>query len=880
MIGMTSVCPQCKFPIPREDSRYCNQCGSDLRAISAALIAKDSSERQAIESVETLNEKVNSINSFNTGQPSKTNMVSSQEENKPQKPDASLHILLRDGSVIERDLVSDETKLGKGSQNDIILADASVSSTHAMISIVDGIYVLSDLGSRNGTFLNDSRVAGLVTLQHGDLIKMGHCTLTFRIKEAGDTLSIPRTQLLGSNQPPPPPTPPPAPKAPAITEEVLANALVSSGLIAPGEIQRLRGADARGRRLSRALLEEKLVTEIGLRDLMSRTFNISPVELKTMEVDVSAAILLNQAFLREKLICPIVGQAMDRLMIAIADPTDKVAIDEVENITHKKASLRLATPSEITAQLNNYFTPRLIGVMPSGEKVEGLLNQPEVEIGKAPHNRLVVSDPTVSNTHAIVLVSDGCYSIVDLGSSNGTFINGHRLGNDAQTLQHGDKIQLGQVLLTFRNPAETTENKTARLSLEALEEVRRRAALHPYPAGVRTDPVSWSITPSGIVPMPTAAPAAAEDEDEKKEKKKKKKEANRIKAAWVGGISRVVAQVLGVVLTVGLTIYLLNRTPGSSSHIKPSSAINSGQGGDADATGNRTELTQSDSWKRLGAGLFGGTYEASGVAHVPGTNGVLFVSDGSKGEVFWMQLDENGKQEGSIKSIPLGVNFKDSESITYGNSYFYLLTSQSDPKDGEENVFVRFDLNQETQSLRGQPDIINNFRSFLLSNVLDIASLGAPPGAEGGLNIEGIAWDPNYGRLLLGLRSPLIGNQAVLIPLMFRDPRGAFARENLKIGDPRVILLPLEGHGIRDITYDTRIKNFLIISGAPENVPKNNFILWEWDGQPDSKPVKLLTLDEKMKPEGITSTTIKGQSFVFVVGDAGSYVKLNYANPK
>jgi hypothetical protein len=259
-------------------------------------------------------------------------------------------------------------------------------------------------------------------------------------------------------------------------------------------------------------------------------------------------------------------------------------------------------------------------------------------------------------------------------------------------------------------------------------------------------------------------------------------------------------------------------------------------------------------------------------------NGVLMVSDNRTDEVLWMQIDEDGKQTGSIKSVPLGVAFKDPEALTYGSSYFYLLTSQSDPKHGAQNAIVRFDFNPETQTLRGQAEIINDLRSFLLSNVSEIASLGAPPGMQGGLNTEGIAWDPNNERLLLGLRSPLIGNQAVLIPVKLREPRGGFKIDNLKIDDPRVIVFSLDGHGVRDITYDTRLKNFLIISGAPETAPKTDFILWEWNGNPDSNPVKLLTLDEKWKPEGLTSTTINGRSFLFIVGDAGSYLKFNYGN--
>jgi pSer/pThr/pTyr-binding forkhead associated (FHA) protein len=481
-------------------------------------------------------------------------MVVPKDEAKLQRPGALLHIVMRDGAVIERDLGEDEVKIGKGPQNDIVLSDASVSGVHAMISFEDGVYKISDLGSRNGTLLNDARIgAEPRAINHGDLIKMGHCALTFRLKDAGDTLSMPRTQFLGATSAPVPPPAPPTPKPAALTEDALAAALVSSGLVAQGEVERLRGQDARGRRLYRALIQEKLATEIGLRDLMSRTFNIPPVDLKTMDVDTSVATVMRPQFLRERLVCPVVMQP-GQLALVVADPTDKATIDDVERVTRKKSSLRLATPVEIVAQLDRYFTPRLVGVMPSGEKIEAPLNQLETEIGKAPHNRVVLSDPTVSSTHAIVLARDGGFNIADLGSSNGTFVNGRKLGNESHVLRHGDKIQLGQALLTFRNPTETVENKTAQLSLEALEEIRRRAmtrALSPASQQpVRTDPASWG-TPQFVQGVPFA------NGDDKSEKKKKKKDKDKNNWFSANAISRIVAQVLGALATGLVTIYLI-----------------------------------------------------------------------------------------------------------------------------------------------------------------------------------------------------------------------------------------------------------------------------------------------------------------------------------
>jgi pSer/pThr/pTyr-binding forkhead associated (FHA) protein/uncharacterized protein YjiK len=787
-------------------------------------------------------------------------MVVPKDDAEIPRPEALMRIILRDGNVVERDIKQNEVTIGKGPQNDIILPDASVSSAHAVIRFEDGAYKIIDLGSRNGTLVNDARLgAEPRAMQHGDLIKMGHCSMTFRLKEAGDTLTMPqRTLIMGAPVPPPAP---PSPKPAALTEHALAAALISAGLVAQGDVERLRSPQARGRRLYRALIEEKLASETELRDLMSRTFNIPPVELKTMDVDAPVAAALRPQFLLERLICPVVMQP-DRLALVVADPTDGATIDEAERATRKKASLRLATPGEIAAHLDKFFKPRLVGVTPSGVKVEATLDQLETEIGKAPHNRIVLSDPTVSGTHAIVLARDGGYNILDLGSSNGTFVNGRKLGNESHALQHGDKIQLGQALLTFRNPSETTENKTARLSPDALEEIRVRAMTRPqgYAAQPpqRIDIASWQ-----------AQSIAANVDNDRIEKKKKKKDKDKDKNSWFSPstLSRIIAQVLGAVATGVVTIYLIK------------SGIKDERPKDGGGSVTRNDkIARSADWEDFSKGLplIGKTVEASGVAFAPGSNGVLFVSDSSEGEIHWMQLDENGKQVGSIGTIPLNVNFKDPEALTYGNSFFYLVTSQSDPKDGVKNAIVRFDINPETRALRGQAEVISDLRSFVLQNVSLISASGAKEGMQGGLNIEGLAWDPINERLLLGLRSPQIGGNAVLVPLKLRDPRGSFTRENLKVDQPEVIVLPLEGHGVRDITYDTHLRNFLIISGAPETAPRTEFGLWEWNGQPGGTIHKLMTLEDKMKPEGITSVTINGRSYAFVVGDAGSYLRLDY----
>ncbi len=56
----------------------------------------------------------------------------------------------------------------------------SVSRRHARIVLSNGTATLEDLGSRNGTYLGDRRVAVPTHLSNGDQIKMGEARLVFR----------------------------------------------------------------------------------------------------------------------------------------------------------------------------------------------------------------------------------------------------------------------------------------------------------------------------------------------------------------------------------------------------------------------------------------------------------------------------------------------------------------------------------------------------------------------------------------------------------------------------------------------------------------------------------------------------------------------------
>lgn len=72
--------------------------------------------------------------------------------------------------------------LGRSRQNEVVLNDPNVSRRHAEIRPRGGSWVLSDLGSTNGSCLNGRRIENPEVLKPGDEIELGTSTLTFELE--------------------------------------------------------------------------------------------------------------------------------------------------------------------------------------------------------------------------------------------------------------------------------------------------------------------------------------------------------------------------------------------------------------------------------------------------------------------------------------------------------------------------------------------------------------------------------------------------------------------------------------------------------------------------------------------------------------------------
>ena len=268
----------------------------------------------------------------------------------------------------------------------------------------------------------------------------------------------------------------------------------------------------------------------------------------------------------------------------------------------------------------------------------------------------------------------------------------------------------------------------------------------------------------------------------------------------------------------------------------------------------------------------GGTFEASGVVHVPGSDGVLFVDDDHPEEVFFMRIGQDRKQAGSITPIKLSASIIDLEGITTDGTHFYVVGSQSKPTGSDREGLARFKFDAKAQQAV-ETQSISGLKSFLADNVEELRGMQNRSYENGGINVEGVAWDPNRKRLLLGLRSPVVDGQALVVPIKLRDPQGALSLDNIEVEGRKAIRLPLNRAGIRSIEYDDVRKTFRLITGAGPNSEKMDFKLWEWSGNGEAPTLRETeSFDRRLKPEGITRVTSGDRSFVFIVFDTSGYV--------
>jgi hypothetical protein len=142
------------------------------------------------------------------------------------------------------------------------------------------------------------------------------------------------------------------------------------------------------------------------------------------------------------------------------------------------------------------------------------LAQEEITIGRDISNRLVINDPEVSRRHARLTSQSGGYVIEDLGSTNGTFVDGQKLMGPhllrpGQTVMFGEKITLAYQALGFDPNATLATGSSAMPSPQDTYRVPPSdiyTATPPEPTVHEALPPAYGAPPAAPV-YPPAAPA-------------------------------------------------------------------------------------------------------------------------------------------------------------------------------------------------------------------------------------------------------------------------------------------------------------------------------------------------------------------------------------
>ncbi|HET9075500.1 MAG TPA: ATPase, T2SS/T4P/T4SS family [Acidimicrobiales bacterium] len=137
-------------------------------------------------------------------------------------------------------------------------------------------------------------------------------------------------------------------------DERLGALLVAGSLLSEEALERaLLARSTRGVGLTRILIEDQLVTESDLVATLAAHLKLEYVDLDEYPVDAAAARLISDSMARRYLALPI-GWTNGRLIVAMADPSNVFAIDDIRAVTAAELRIAVATSRSITEAITKY----------------------------------------------------------------------------------------------------------------------------------------------------------------------------------------------------------------------------------------------------------------------------------------------------------------------------------------------------------------------------------------------------------------------------------------------------------------------------------------------------------------------------------------------
>jgi hypothetical protein len=123
------------------------------------------------------------------------------------------------------------------------------------------------------------------------------------------------------------------------------------------------------------------------------------------------------------------------------------------------------------------------------------LSEVPLRIGRVEGNDLVLAAPEVSRAHCSLVLREGIAVVSDLGSTNGTFVNGQRIVAPTP-LADGARLQLGPFVLAYRRGPRRELARAETLDRDLERAARYQRALLPAPITEGPVRVAWCFVPS------------------------------------------------------------------------------------------------------------------------------------------------------------------------------------------------------------------------------------------------------------------------------------------------------------------------------------------------------------------------------------------------
>jgi len=296
-------------------------------------------------------------------------------------------------------------RIGKDIHNDIIINDNYVSRFHCQIICNDdGSIIIYDLGSTNGTFVNNMRIYGATPLQSTDVVRIGNTTLPWQsycIDHYTPCMSMPKN---GS---------------------------------AKGESSGIEDNTKK---------KSSTIDESNHNNSFKRCNNGHYYQgekcpyCKTSSTNFSEYVDGQTARTSRTVFG---DECEQKFNLHYLNQRDCPTNDKEKSINHLPFS-------------SARFVGRLI-LQKREENHEYVLFEGRNTIGRDIECDITINDKFISLRHADIVYRKGVFYITDLQSSHGSFINGNEM--EASRLKDGDSIDIGKTSLLFKDDTLTTENQ-------------------------------------------------------------------------------------------------------------------------------------------------------------------------------------------------------------------------------------------------------------------------------------------------------------------------------------------------------------------------------------------------------------------------------------